>query len=24
MQVKVGDKVAFGRYSGNEIKVDGE
>ncbi len=24
LQVKVGDKVAFGRYAGNEIKVDGE
>ncbi len=22
--VKVGDKVLFGKYSGNEVKVDGE
>ena len=22
--VKVGDKILFGKYSGNEIKVDGE
>jgi chaperonin GroES len=24
MSVKVGDKVLFGKYSGNEVKVDGE
>ncbi|CAA0083598.1 10 kDa chaperonin [BD1-7 clade bacterium] len=24
LQVKVGDKVVFGNYSGNTIKVDGE
>ena len=24
MAVKVGDKVLFGKWSGNEIKVDGE
>jgi len=24
MAVKVGDKVLFGKYSGNEVKVDGE
>lgn len=24
LQVKVGDKVLFGKYSGTEIKVDGE
>jgi chaperonin GroES len=24
MEVKVGDKVLFGKYSGNEVKVDGE
>ena len=24
MQVKVGDKVLFGKYSGNEVKVEGE
>ena len=24
MTVKVGDKVIFGRYSGSEIKLDGE
>ncbi|PCH59819.1 MAG: co-chaperone GroES [Gammaproteobacteria bacterium] len=24
MDVKVGDKVLFGKYSGNEVKVDGE
>ena len=24
LQVKVGDKVAFGKYAGNEIKVNGE
>jgi len=24
MEVKVGDKVLFSKYSGNEIKVDGE
>jgi len=24
MQVKVGDKVFFGKYAGTEIKVDGE
>lgn len=24
MDVKVGDKVMFGKYSGNEVKVDGE
>lgn len=24
MMVKVGDKVVFGKYSGTEIKVDGE
>jgi chaperonin GroES len=23
-EVKVGDKVLFGKYSGNEVKVDGE
>jgi len=24
LEVKVGDKILFGKYSGNEIKVDGE
>ena len=24
LDVKVGDKVLFGKYSGNEVKVDGE
>lgn len=24
LQVKVGDKVLFGKYSGNEVKIDGE
>ena len=24
LQVKVGDKVLFGKYAGNEVKVDGE
>ncbi|OGP70890.1 MAG: co-chaperone GroES [Deltaproteobacteria bacterium RBG_13_60_28] len=24
LQVKAGDKVLFGKYSGNEIKVEGE
>ena len=24
LYVKVGDKVLFGKYSGNEVKVDGE
>ncbi len=24
MDVKVGDKIMFGKYSGNEVKVDGE
>lgn len=24
MDVKVGDKVLFGKYSGNEVKMDGE
>jgi chaperonin GroES len=24
MQVKVGDKVLFGKYAGNEIKIEGE
>lgn len=24
MEVKVGDKVLFSKYSGNEVKVDGE
>lgn len=24
MDVKVGDKILFGKYSGNEVKVDGE
>ncbi|MGH8214762.1 MAG: co-chaperone GroES [Rhodanobacteraceae bacterium] len=24
MAVKAGDKVLFGKYSGNEVKVDGE
>jgi len=24
LEVKVGDKVLFGKYSGNEVKVDGE
>jgi chaperonin GroES len=24
LDVKVGDKILFGKYSGNEIKVDGE
>jgi chaperonin GroES len=24
LQVKVGDRIAFGRYAGNEIKVNGE
>ena len=24
LQVKTGDRVLFGKYSGNEIKIDGE
>jgi chaperonin GroES len=24
LDVKVGDKILFGKYSGNEVKVDGE
>jgi len=24
LDIKVGDKVLFGKYSGNEVKVDGE
>lgn len=24
MDVKIGDKVLFGKYSGNEVKLDGE
>jgi len=24
LDVKVGDKVVFGKYAGNEVKVDGE
>ncbi|MGD0946896.1 MAG: co-chaperone GroES [Candidatus Binatia bacterium] len=24
LQVKVGDKILFGKYSGSEIKIDGE
>ncbi len=24
MSIKVGDKVLFGKYSGTEIKIDGE
>ena len=24
MSVKVGDKILFGKYSGNEVKLDGE
>lgn len=24
MEVKVGDKVIFSKYSGNEVKIDGE
>ena len=24
VDVKVGDKILFGKYSGNEVKVDGE
>lgn len=24
LDVKVGDKVLFGKYAGNEVKVDGE
>ena len=24
MEVKVGDRVLFGKYSGSEIKMDGE
>jgi len=24
MQVKVGDRIVFGKYSGTEIKIDGE
>jgi chaperonin GroES len=24
LDVKVGDNILFGKYSGNEIKVDGE
>ena len=24
MQVKVGDKVIYSRYAGNEVKIDGE
>lgn len=24
LEVKVGDKVLFGKYSGNEVKIDGD
>ncbi|HPA56772.1 MAG TPA: co-chaperone GroES, partial [bacterium] len=24
MQVKVGDKILFGKYSGTEVKINGE
>jgi chaperonin GroES len=24
LQIKVGDRIAFGRYAGNEIKINGE
>lgn len=24
LELKVGDKILFGKYSGNEIKIDGE
>ncbi|MDO9106588.1 MAG: co-chaperone GroES [Methylovulum sp.] len=24
LEVKVGDKILFGKYAGNEVKVDGE
>lgn len=24
LEVKVGDKILFGKYSGNEVKIDGE
>jgi chaperonin GroES len=24
LEVKIGDKVLFGKYAGNEVKVDGE
>jgi chaperonin GroES len=24
LEVKVGDKVLFGKYSGSEVKIDGE
>jgi chaperonin GroES len=24
LDVKVGDRILFGKYSGNEIKIDGE
>jgi len=24
LEVKVGDKVLFGKYAGNEVKVDGD
>ena len=24
LSVKVGDKILFGKYSGNEVKIDGE
>ena len=24
MDVKVGDRILFGKYSGNEVKIDGE
>jgi chaperonin GroES len=24
MEVKVGDRILFGKYSGNDIKIDGE
>jgi chaperonin GroES len=24
LEVKVGDKVLFGKYAGNEVKIDGE
>ena len=24
LDLKVGDKILFGKYSGNEVKVDGE
>lgn len=24
MEIKVGDRILFGKYSGNEVKIDGE